>query len=141
MIGLLARLSRSIPLVIALIVLALVIYYVVSYRRSPTRAKEVLIQVFTVVCSAIAAFFALVSLYAIADGNVPVLELAASFAIVGAVGLLVTLVCRQVFKRHHPHYRRKATDKATAQGSPNVPTKSTVFWKIYDLLGRFRPKR
>ncbi len=140
MVGLIARLSRSIPLVIALIILALVIYYVVSYRRSPTRAKEVLIKVFTVICSAITIFFAHVSLYAVVDANTPVLELAASFAAVGLVGLIITLICRAVFKKNHPHYRFKAA-KTTTQTTGDMPTKGTVFWKIYDMLGFFRPKK
>ena len=61
MINLVARLSRSVPLLVALVLLALIIYFVVSWRSSPTRAKEVLIRVFTVLCSALAIFFILAS--------------------------------------------------------------------------------
>ena len=141
MIGLVARLSRSLPLVIALVVLAFVIYFVVSYRRTPTRAKEVLIQVFTVICSIISIFFILASLYALLDGNQAVFELAASFAGVGVVGLIITLICKYFFKKHHPHYKYKATVKATTQEASGVPSKGTLFWKIYDLLGYFKPKK
>ena len=38
--GLVARLSRVIPLVIALAAIAAVIYLVVTYRHSPARAKD-----------------------------------------------------------------------------------------------------
>lgn len=48
MLRLVAGLSRSLPLLIALIVLALAIYAFVSWRRTPTRAKEILIKVFFV---------------------------------------------------------------------------------------------
>lgn len=140
MIGLLVRLARSLPLVVALVVLAIVIYLVVTRVRSKARAKEVLIQVFTVLCSALAIFFGLVSIYAIIDGNQPVLELAASFAVVGVLGLLITLVCRYFFKKHNPHYSRKA-QRATVDEPTTSVTRSTIFWKIYDLLGNFRPKR
>lgn len=139
MIGLVARLSRSVPLIIALVVLALVIYFAVSYARSKARAKEVLIQVFTVLCAAIAAVFALISLYAVADGNQPVLELAASFAAVGLVGLIITRICAAVFKRHNPHYAQRA-QKATVESGTTTVTRSTIFWKLYDLLGHLRPK-
>lgn len=108
MIGLIARLSRSIPLIIILVILAVVIYFVVTYLRSKARAKEVLIAVFTVLCSVIIAFFGIVSLYALFEGNEPVLELAASFAGVGVVGLIITLICRHFFKKHNPHYKWKA---------------------------------
>lgn len=140
MIGFLARLSRSIPLIIALAVAALVIYLVVSQVRSQARAKEVLIKVFTVLCSAIAIFFALVSLYAVIDGNQPVLELAASFAGVGVVGLIITRVCNHFFKKHNPHYSDPA-QKVKVEPDPTTITRSTIFWKIYDLLGNFRPKK
>ncbi len=38
--GLLARLSRIVPLLLIMAVVAIVIYLVVTYRHSPTRAKE-----------------------------------------------------------------------------------------------------
>lgn len=112
MVRLLAALGRSLPLVIALAILAVAIYFFISWRHSPTRAKEVLIKVFLVLCSAIAVFFTLASLYALVDGNQPVLELAAACAVVGAIGLVITLICRYFFKKHHPHYRKPTNTKA-----------------------------
>lgn len=103
--GLLARLSRIVPLAIALAVLAGIIYLVVAARRSPARAKEVLISVFTWLCSAIIAFFGIVSLYALAEGNEAVLDLAASLFAVGLVGLAVTRWCRHRFIKRNPHYK------------------------------------
>ncbi|WP_165253909.1 guanylate cyclase [Adlercreutzia sp. ZJ304] len=140
MIGLLARLSRSLPLVIALIVLAIVIYMVVTYVHSKARAKEVLISVFTVLCAAISIFFGLASLYAVIDNNSSVLELAASFAVVGVLGLIITRICNHFFKKNNPHYSQKA-QKATVESDSTSVTRSTIFWKIYDLLGNFRPKK
>lgn len=112
MVRVLVMLSRSLPLVIALAVLAVAVYFFVAWRHSPLRAKEMLIKVFLVVCSVIAVFFSLASIYAVVDGNTPVLELAASCAVVGVAGLAITLVCRAVFKRHHPHYARPTNAKA-----------------------------
>lgn len=112
MLRLVAGLSRSLPLLIALIVLALAIYAFVSWRRTPTRAKEILIKVFFVLCSAITVFFALATIYAVLDDNTPVLELAASCMVVGVAGLVVTMACRHVFRKHHPHYAYEPTEKA-----------------------------
>lgn len=112
MIRLIAGLTRSLPLVIALIVIAIVAYLIISYVRTPLRAKEILIKVFLVLCSVIAIFFALVSIYAIVDDNGYVFELAVSCAGVGVVGLLITLACRHVFRKNHPHYRKEPTGKA-----------------------------
>lgn len=139
MIGLIARLSRSIPLLIALVLLAVIVYFVVSWRSSPTRAKEVLIRLFTVLCSVLSVFFVLASLYALVDSNQAVLELAASFALVSVLGLLITLICRWRFKKRHPHYRFAANAKATTvDGTP--AKRSDAFWWLYDLVGKFRPK-
>lgn len=112
MLRLVAGLTRSLPLLIALVVLALAIYVFVSWRRTPTRAKEILIKVFFVLCSAISVFFALATIYAVLDDNTPVLELAASCMVVGVVGLVVTMVCRHFFRKHHPHYAYDPTEKA-----------------------------
>ncbi len=139
MINLIARLSRSVPLLIALVLLAIVIYFVVSWRSSPTRAKEVLIKVFLILCSALSIFFVLASFYALADGNQPVFELAASFAGVGVLGLAITLLCRWRFRKNHPHYRHEVTATAKAVGDAPV-RRSGAFWWIYDLVGKFRPK-
>lgn len=105
--GLLARLSRIVPLLIILALLAAVLYVVVSYRRSPARAKEILIQSFTWICGAIAAFFGIVSLYALFEGNRAVLDLAASFMAVGLVGLVIVRCCNHVFLKNNPAYKKK----------------------------------
>ncbi len=139
MINLVARLSRSIPLLIALVLLAVIVYFVVSWRSSPTRAKEVLIKLFCVLCSALSVFFVLASLYALVDSNQPVLELAISFAVVGVLGLIITLICRWRFKKNHPHYRSGVNAKATPVGGTPVK-RSDAFWWLYDLVGKFRPK-
>ena len=136
MLRLIAGLTRSLPLLIALIVLAIVIYAVVSWRRTPTRAKEVMIKVFLVLCTAIAAFFALASIYAVVDGNEPVFELAISCAVVGVVGLIVTLICRYVFRKHHPHYVVEPTAKATPV--TNKPDALSVITKILNYINDHR---
>lgn len=138
MIRIIAGLSRSFPLVIALVVLAVVIYFVVAWRRSPARAKEILIKVFVVLCSAIAVFFTLASLYAVVDDNIPVLELAASFAVVGVVGLIITLICRYVFKKNNPHYKQVPTAKAkTIENKPDLLSAVT---KILNFINDHRNK-
>ncbi|WP_241157243.1 guanylate cyclase [Adlercreutzia sp. ZJ242] len=114
MLGLMARLSRMVPLLLAMAVIAAVIYLVVTYRHSPARAKEVLITTFTWLCGAITVFFGLASLYALFENNSGVLDLAASCVAVGVVGLLVTRWCNHVFLKHNPHYKKKS-QKATTK--------------------------
>ncbi|WP_304426824.1 guanylate cyclase [uncultured Adlercreutzia sp.] len=116
--GLLARLSRVVPLILALAVAAGLIYVVVTYRHSPARAKEVLIRVFTWLCGIISGFFALVSLYAFFDDAPPVLDLALSFMAVGLVGLAITRLCNWRFLKHNPHYRKKRLTATTKRRWP-----------------------
>lgn len=105
--GLLARIARVVPLLLVMAAVAIVIYLVVTYRHSPTRAKEILIKVFTWMNVVIIAFFGLVSLYALFEGHMGVLDLALSFAVFGLICLGVTRWCNHVFLKHNPHYRDK----------------------------------
>lgn len=52
-----ARLSRIVPMLILLAVLAGIVYLVMAYRHSPNRAKEILIKMFTVITGGLSAFF------------------------------------------------------------------------------------
>lgn len=103
----LARLSRIIPLLVVLAVLSGIIYLVVAWRSSPNHAKEVLIKVFTVLTGSLAVFFALVSLYALSEGNVAVLDLAGSFCISALICLGVVRICRAIFVKNHPGWGQK----------------------------------
>lgn len=106
--AIIARLLQSLPLVILLVVLALVIYFVVSWVRSPQRAKEVLIQFFTVFNIILSAFFLLASAYAFFEGNQSVLELTGSFLVVAVLALIITRICRWRFVKNNPHYMDKS---------------------------------
>ena len=139
MLRLTAGLSRSLPLIIALVVLAVVIYLVMSWWKTPTRAKEVMIKVFLVLCSAIAIAFLLISGYAVLDHNTPVLELALSCAAVGVVGLLITLVCRYVFRKNHPHY--KYEPNAKAKTNPRKGSRGDTLDVITSILNRINDFR
>ncbi len=116
--GLVARFSRVIPLVIALAAIAAVIYLVVTYRHSPARAKEVLIRVFTWITGVLSVFFGLVTLYALAEANAGVLDLGASFLVVALVGLAITRWCNHLFLKHHPSYKKKPVKAAVKRRWP-----------------------
>ncbi len=102
-----ARLSRIVPLLLVLAVVALIVYLVATYRYSPNRAKEILIKMFTAITGVLSAFFALASLYAWFEHNGAVLDLTASFLLTTLIALAVTRICRAVFLKHHPTYRKK----------------------------------
>lgn len=106
------RLTRALPLLAILAVVAVVVYLVVSWRRSPARAKEILIKAFTAINGVLSAFFALASIYALVDRNLDVFDLFFTFFLTAAIALGITLICRAVFLKHNPAYRFKPV-KAT----------------------------
>ena len=106
--AIIARLLQSTPLVIALVVLAVVVYFFVAWLRSPLRAKEILIKLFTVLTIVLSVAFGLASLYAFAEYNMKVLEITGSFLVVALVALGITRFCRWRFVRNHPQYKNKA---------------------------------
>ena len=77
--ALFARLSRIVPLLAVLAFIAAVVYVVMSFRYSSERAKATLIQVFTWLTGGLSVIFALVTIYALFEQNIPVIELFASF--------------------------------------------------------------
>lgn len=116
--GLLARLSRVVPLVLVLALVAGVIYLVVTYRHSPARAKEVLIRLFTWLCGAFSVCFALASVYAFFDNAPAVLDLTLSFLAVSLVGLGITRLANRRFLKHNPAYRKKRLAATTRRRWP-----------------------
>ena len=126
--SILIRLIQSIPLLIALGVLAAMVYAVVSWRRSPNRAKEILIKLFLVLTGALCILFALASAYAALEHNQFVLEMFAALLLVSAAALAITLVCRWRFLKHHPSYRLKRT------ASHTVPAWKKTLDRIAEVL-------
>ena len=108
-----ARLSRIIPLLVILAVVAAVIYLVAAWRYSPNRAKVILIRAFTVITGVISGFFVLATAYAAFEQNWTAVEIAASFLAVGLIGLAITLICRWAYLRHHPNYQQEAVPTTT----------------------------
>lgn len=113
-----ARLTRIVPMLIILAVVAGIVYLVAAWRYSPNRGKEILIKLFTVVTGVISAFFGLATLYAWLEHNAPVFDLAFSFLVTGLVGLAVTRICRAVFVRHHPGWGKKPMRTTRPDGRP-----------------------
>ncbi len=101
----LIRILQSLPLVIALGALAIIVYLVVSWRKSPTRAKEVLIKVFLILTTVLSVLFLLATIYAVIEANIAVAELFGVFFAVSAISLAITLVCRARFRKNHPNYQ------------------------------------
>lgn len=108
----LIRLIRSLPLIIALVILGIIVYLIVSWLRSPDRAKAVLIKLFHVLNAALTALFLLGVAYALGEGNLFVADLNAGFAAVSAVALGITLLCRWRYLKNRPELREERDRRA-----------------------------
>ena len=98
-----ARLSRIVPMLIVLAVVAAIVYIVAAWRYSPNRAKELLIRIFTAITGAVSAFFLLVCAYAWLEAQRRPCSICRScFLLTALIGLAVTRICRAVFLRHKP---------------------------------------
>lgn len=132
-----ARLSRIVPLLIVLAVVASIVYLVATYRYSPSRAKQILVKMFTWITGVLSAFFLLVTLYALFEDNAAVFDLAASFLATAAIGLAITRICNAVFLKRHPEYKHKpikATRKAKAKTSDSDAVRSILQAILRQLL-------
>ncbi|RDB59716.1 guanylate cyclase [Gordonibacter sp. 28C] len=122
-----ARLSRIVPLLIVLAVVAAIVYLVAAWRYSPNRGKEILIKAFTWLTGVLSGIFALISLYALIDGNELILDLGLSFLVAALVGLAITRICRAVFVRNHPGWKKKPMKTTRPDDHPRRPF--TPPWK------------
>ena len=102
-----ARLSRIIPLLIVLAVVAAIVYLVATWRYSPNKAKEILIRVFTWFTGLLSIALAVICLYVLLDNNMAVLELTASFLATSLIALGITRICWAVFVKNHPNYKKR----------------------------------
>lgn len=106
-----ARLYRIVPLLVVLAVIAVAVYLVVSWRYTPNKAKEVLIRVFIVLNGALSVLFLLATLYALLEGNMFVVDFFLTCMATTLILLGITFVCRWRFRKNHPNYRWKITDR------------------------------
>lgn len=106
-----ARLYRIIPLLVVLAIIAIAVYVIVSWRYTPNKAKEVLIKTFVVLNAGLSAFFLLATLYALLEGNMFVLDFFLTCMVTTLVLLGITFLCRWRFRKNHPNYRWKITDR------------------------------
>lgn len=104
------RLYRILPLIIILAVLAVVIYLIMSFRYSSSKAKFLMIKVFFWIFTILSAAFLIVTAYALLEQNAAVSELFGSCLAITLIGLVITLICRAIFKKNHPLYGEKVIE-------------------------------
>ena len=104
--------------------------------RTPVRAKEVLIKVFTWLSAIIIGFFGIVSLYALFERNDAVLDLSVGFMIVGVIALGITE------SREDEELRRARQDASNRRYAKSwVAITIPVIYCLLDALGTFADAR
>lgn len=112
------RLTRILPLIVILAVLAALVYFVAAALTSPPRAKEILIRVFTWITGVLSVVFGLFTLYSVFEGNMPVFDLAVSFLVTALIGLAAIRIANYVFLKNNPEYRKKPMKATTRKKWP-----------------------
>ena len=107
------RLTRILPLIAILVILALLVYCIAAALTSPPRAKELLVRIFTWITGVLSTVFGLFTLYSLFERNMPVFDLAVSFFITALIGLVAIRIANYVFLKHNPEYKRKPMKATT----------------------------
>lgn len=94
-------LYRILPLVVALIAVAIVLFIVVFTTKGAEKAKEVTLKVFWWLCAVGTIVFAIFTLYAFGDGREQLAWFFGSCLVTMAVLWLVDFVGMQLFKRKY----------------------------------------
>lgn len=110
---------RLMPLEIALVLLGFIGYKMLENRKSNTIAKEVLIKYFLFTNVVAGACLLLVTLYAVVDHNMAVIELAGCMAAICALTAGIALICKIGFLKNRPGYRWKRVDFSNLFGHKN----------------------
>ena len=95
------------PVFVVLILLAIGIYYLLTKTKTETLAKEIFIRICIWFNTIVGAIFLLVTLYALLDKNMWMVELFGSVVALNAIFLIVALIAKRVFLKHRPSYQWK----------------------------------
>lgn len=104
-----ARLYRVLPLIVIFAIIAVAVFVFMSWRYTTARAKEALIQVFTILGIVSSAFFLLATLYALLEGNSFVTDFFLTCLIFTLIVLGIALLCHWRFLKKNPNYRWRLT--------------------------------
>ena len=120
----LIRLTRIIPFVIFLAILAVVIYLIARFRFPSARAKQIVIDFFTVICVVLCIGLDVITLLTVLDKNTFAVEIFGSFLAAAVLGLIVVRICNWSFLKKYPQYKHR----------PDEAFVYTTWHKIKDFL-------
>ena len=120
----LIRLTRIVPFVIFLAILAVVIYLIARFRFPSARATQLVNDFFTVICVVLCIGLALITLLTVLDNNTFAVEIFGSFLAAAVLGLIVVRICNWSFLKKYPQYKHR----------PDEAFVYTTWRKIKDFL-------
>lgn len=92
---------RVLPLIVALVALAAVVFVLVFTTKGLDKAKEVMLKMFWLLSAVGSVAFGLITLYAFCDGNMNMGWLFASCLIVFLLAWLIDYLCLRRFRKNH----------------------------------------
>lgn len=98
---------RMLPVVVVLILIAVGLYYLLTKRKTENLAKEILIRIGIWFNLIVGGIFLLLTLYALLDKNLWIVEFFGSIIVVNLVFLAIALIAKHNFLKHRPHYQWK----------------------------------
>ena len=106
----LIRLTRIVPFVIFLAVLAVIIYLIARFRFPSARAKQIVIDFFTAICVVLCVALGFITLLTVLDSNAFAVEIFGSFLAAAVLGLIAVRICNWRFLKKYPQYKRKPNE-------------------------------
>ena len=103
----LIRLTRIVPFVIFLAILAVFIYLIARFRFPSARAKQIVIDFFTAICVVLCIGLAVITLLTVLDKNTFAVEIFGSFLAAAVLGLIVVRICNWSFLKKYPQYKHR----------------------------------
>lgn len=87
-----------------------VIYIIARFRFPSARAKQIVIDVFTVISVVLCVALAFITLMTVLDSNMFAVELFGSFLVAALLGLLIVRLCNRSFLKKYPQYKHRPED-------------------------------
>ncbi len=104
------RLTRIAPFAAFLVALAVLIYLIARFRFPSARAKQIVIDFFTVISVVLCIVLGIITLLTVLDNNIFAGELFGSFLVAALLGLIIVRVCNWRFLKKYPQYKHRPED-------------------------------
>lgn len=101
---------RMMPLEILIGIIAVIGYLILSEKKGSSVAKEFFIKLVLYVNAFFSIALIIITLYAILDNNLAVIELSGACLALCLIAYFIALICKRIFLKNRPRYPWKRID-------------------------------